>query len=340
MSTTTIRKSYIDSFGDASRVSVITSELPSPAANEVQLKVLYSGFGGSDIAMRLGGYPNQNPAPLTTGYSCIGHITQNGTKNPKFPIGTLVGCLCIYEGQSTYINLPEKYLVPIPSGVDLQQAVALILDWTTAYGMVYRSGKVAKDQRVFIHGLSGSVGYALLTLCKRQGAEVYGTASEYNHAAVRAAGANPFVYTNKDWMMAMNSIGGAHVVFDPLGFESYDESWKILARGGGKLIGYGGNYNVLNGGKTRSQWPQIAKLLSKNLNVFCPNSTAFFYVDRDHSTFEPDLKTLLEMLRKGEIQVPIRKLWTLDQVPEAHRMFNKGPGIGAVVIKVNYDVDK
>jgi NADPH:quinone reductase-like Zn-dependent oxidoreductase len=148
------------------------------------------------------------------------------------------------------------------------------------------------------------------------------------------------VYTNKDWMMAMNSIGGAHVVFDPLGFESYDESWKILARGGGKLIGYGGNYNALNGGKTRSQWPQIAKLLSKNLNVFCPNSTAFFYVDRDHSTFEPDLKTLLEMLRKGEIQVPIRKLWTLDQVPEAHRMFNMGPGIGAVVIKVNYDVDK
>jgi NADPH:quinone reductase-like Zn-dependent oxidoreductase len=340
MSTTTVRKSYIDSFGDASHVSVITSELPSPASNEVKLKVLYSGFGGSDIAMRLGGYPNQRPAPLTTGYSCIGHITQNGAKNPKFPIGALFGCLCVYEGQSTYVNLPEKYLIPIPSSVNLQQAVALILDWTTAYGMVHRSGKVSKGQRVFIHGLSGSVGYALLTLCKRQGAEVYGTASEYNHAAVRAAGAHPFVYTDKSWMMAMNVIGGAHVVFDPLGFESYDESWEILARSGGKLVGYGGNYNVLNGTKTRSQWPQIAKLLAKNLNVFSPNSTAFFYVDRDQSTFEPELKTLLEMLKRGEFQVPIRKLWTLDQVPAAHRMFNKGAGVGAVVIKVADDVDQ
>lgn len=340
MSTTTIRKSYIASFGDASHVSVITSELPPPAAKEVQLKVLYSGFGGSDIVMRLGSYPGQKSAPLTTGYSCIGHITQNGSKNPKFPIGTLVGCLCIYEGQSTFVNLLEKHLIPIPTGVDLQQAVALILDWTTAYGMVHRSGKVSRGQRVFIHGLSGSVGYALLTLCKREGAEVYGTASEHNHAAVRAAGAHPFVYTNKDWMMAMNAIGGAHVVFDPLGFESYDESWDILAKDGGKLIGYGGNYNVLNGGKARSAWPHIAKLLAKNLNVFRSSSTAFFYINRDQSTFEPELKLLLEMLKRGEIQVPIRKLWTLDEVPEAHRMFNKGPGVGAVVIQVADSIDK
>lgn len=216
----------------------------------------------------------------------------------------------------------------------------MILDWTTAYGMVYRSGKVAKGQRVFIHGLSGLVGYALLTLCKRQGAEVYGTASEYDHAAVRAAGAHPFVYTTKDWIMAMNAIGGAHVTFDPLGFEPYNESWEILARSGGKLIDYGGNYNILNGRKTRSQWPQIAKLLSKNVKVFCPNSTAFFYLDRNQSTFEPELKTLLEMLKMGEVQVPIRKLWTLDQVPEAHRLFNKGLGVGAVVIEVTDDAGK
>lgn len=101
MSTTTNRKSSIKSFGDPSHVSIITAELPSPAENEVQVKVLYSGFGGSDIAMRIGGYPNQKAAPLTTGYSCIRHVTRNGSKNPKFPIDTLVGCLCVYEGQST-----------------------------------------------------------------------------------------------------------------------------------------------------------------------------------------------------------------------------------------------
>ncbi|KAF3003499.1 hypothetical protein E8E13_004578 [Curvularia kusanoi] len=339
MTTTTIRKSLITSHGPASTVTITSTTLPPPSAKEVQLRVLYSGFGGSDIAMRLGYYPNQKPAPLTSGYSCIGIITQLGSKASKYAPGTLVGCLCIYEGQSERINLPEKYLVPIPLGLDLAQAVALILDWTTAYGLVFRSGRVQKGQRVFVHGLSGSVGYALLTLCKQQGAEVYGTASEYNHAAVRAAGAIPFVYTNKDWIMAMNAIGGAHVVFDPLGFESYDESWSVLAKEGGKLVGYGGNYNALNGGEIRSQYKAIAKLLARNLNVFCPHSTAFFYVDRDQATFMPELEKLLEMLKRGEIVVPIRKEWTLDEVPEAHRLFNKGPGVGAVVIKVASDED-
>jgi NADPH:quinone reductase-like Zn-dependent oxidoreductase len=337
MSTTTIRKSLIESFGDPSHVSVVTTEIGLPAVNEVQVKVLYSGFGGSDIAMRLGGYPMQKQAPLTTGYSCIGVVNFNGSKSSKFQPGSLVACLSVYDAQSELVNLPEKYLIPVPEGVDLQQAVALILDWTTAYGMVHRAGKVTKGQRVFVHGLSGSVGFALLTLCKLQGAEVYGTASAHNHAAVRAAGAHSFVYTNKNWMMAMKAIGGAHVVFDPLGFESYDESWSILAHDGGILIGYGGNYNVLNGGKARSQWPQIAKLLSKNLNIFCPKSTSFFYVDRDQSTFEPEVTVLLDMLKRGKIKVPIRKLWTLEEVPEAHRKFNKGPGVGAVVIKVAND---
>lgn len=52
MSTTTIRKSLIESFGDPSHVSVVTTEIGLPAVNEVQVKVLYSGFGGSDSTLR------------------------------------------------------------------------------------------------------------------------------------------------------------------------------------------------------------------------------------------------------------------------------------------------
>jgi NADPH:quinone reductase-like Zn-dependent oxidoreductase len=321
---TSIRKAVITGFGDPSHITIATSEIAHPAPNEVQVKVLYAGFGGSDIAMRLGGYPMQKKAPLTPGYSCIGRI--------------LVASLTTYDSQAELINIPEKYLVLVPEGLDLAQAVALVLDWTTAYGMVYRTAKVTQGQRVFIHGLSGSVGFALLTLCKLRGAEVYGTASEYNHAAIREAGAVPFVYTNKSWMMAINGIGGAHVVFDPLGFESWDESYSILAPEGGLLVGYGGNYNVLNGWKKRSPVPHVVKLLSKNLNVFCKGNTSFFWVAKEQNTFEPELQTLFQMLRDGEIKVSIRDSWTLDQVPEAHRKFNKGPGVGAVVVKVSDDV--
>lgn len=335
---TTIRKVQFAAAGGPEVVSVVTGSIDAPKPNEVQMKVLYAGMGGADIAMRLGYYPQQrNSAGLTPGYSLVGRVHKNGANSSKFKIGDLVACLTMYDSEAELCNFPEKYLITVPEGVDLAQAVAMVTDWTTGYGMAYRAANIKAGDRVFIHGLSGSVGYSLLTFCKMQGAEVYGTASEKNHAAVREAGATPFVYSNKDWMTAMTDMGGVQCVFDPLGFESWEESWRILVPKGGHLIGYGGNLDMLNGAKPRSQVPQVAKLIAWGLNPFCNKKSTFFYIDKDQKTFEPELKTLFGMLQKGTVKVPIRNLWTLDQVPEAHKTWAKGPGVGAVVIKVAED---
>ncbi|OAL54579.1 GroES-like protein [Pyrenochaeta sp. DS3sAY3a] len=339
---TSIRKVVVTAFGDHSNVKVITDTIAAPAAHEVQIKVLYAGMGGSDMAMRNGVYPMQKKAPLTLGYCCVGRVHQNGSKSSKFNPGDLVACMTIYDSQAELVNQPEKYLIPVPEGLDLQQVVALILDWNVGYAMAYHTANITPGSRVFIHGLSGSCGFALLTFAKMQGAEVYGTASEANHAAVRAAGATPFVYTDKNWITAMNAIGGAHFVFDPLGFESYDESWQILAgkkggKQGGHLIGYGSNQHALNGTKPRSGNVEIAKLIARGLVPFCPYKTSFYYIDRDQADFVPDFENLVSLLQKGVITVPIRKVWPLEEVPEGHRVWNKGAGVGAVVVKVAED---
>jgi NADPH:quinone reductase-like Zn-dependent oxidoreductase len=333
---TSIRKVLISEFGGPSNVSVVTASQPAPSPNEVQVKVLYASMGGADIAMRQGVYPMQRKAPLTPGYAFIGRVHQNGSACTKYQIGDLVACLTKYDAEAELCNQPEKYLVSVPERLDLQQACALVLDWNTAYGLAYRAAKITAGQRVFIHGLSGSIGFALLTLCKMQGAEIYGTASAVNHAAIREAGAMPFVYTDKNWMTAMKDVGGADVIYDALGFESWDDGWNILAKGG-ILVGYGGNFNMLNGGKPRSQPAQVVKLLARGAVPFCPYRTTFYYIDRDQKTFRPELENLFRMLKSGTIKVPIRKVWTLEEVPEAHRVWGQGPGVGAVIVKVTED---
>ena len=60
----------------------------------------------------------------------------------------------------------------------------------------------------------------------QQRAEVFGTASPRNHAALIAAGATPFPYWDKGWIGAMRDGGGVDAVFDALGFESFDESYS------------------------------------------------------------------------------------------------------------------
>ena len=159
-----IKQVLVPRFGDESVLEVIEATIGSPQAGEMQVQVLHSVVAGSDVNMRRGMYPLQKKAPLTPGYSMIGRVLENGPGVAAFSPGSLVACLTIYGAQAERMNVPAKFAVPVPEHVDLRQATALILDWMTAYEMLERSAKVRRGQRIFVHGLSGSVGTALLRL--------------------------------------------------------------------------------------------------------------------------------------------------------------------------------
>ena len=333
---TTIRKAVISAFGDVENVNIVTDSIDDPEPKHIQIRVLYSGFSGGDINMRLGRYPLQKAAPLTPGYCLVGTIVKSGPDcATKLVTGDIIACMTVYGAEAELINLPEKYLIPVPSGLDLRKSCALILDWMTAYGMVMHTAKVQTGQRVFVHGISGAVGYATAVLCQLQGAQVYGTASARNHEVIKDAGWNPFVYTDKNWMTAMKELGGAHVVFDPLGFESWDESYDILSRDG-CLVGYGGNLATLNDQPSRGILFPTIKLLSRNF--LCPvvhKHTRFYYITRDDKTFVPDLEALFRLLGDGKIDVRIRAQFDLNDIQEAHRSWSRpGQGIGSIVINI------
>jgi synaptic vesicle membrane protein VAT-1 len=246
----TIQKALITEFGDESKVVVVEDNIPPPSAKQVQVQVEFSGFSGADINMRRGTYPLQKKPPLTPGYCFVGQVHENGPGSTKFQRGDQVACLSIYGAEAELINVPEEYLVPVPPGVDSKQATAVVLDWNTAYGMVTHAARVRAGQKVFVHGLSGAVGNALLALARMQGAEVFGTASPRNHPRLIELGGTPFAYSDKKWISAMQRAGGVDAVFDALGFESWDESYSILRRGG-VLVAYGLNLPALSGSAPR-----------------------------------------------------------------------------------------
>lgn len=333
------RKLVITSYGPPSTaLQFVTEDLPPPPKDHVQCKILYAGFAGGDVNMRLGVYPFQKSAPLTPGYCFSGRVSVNGPGCSKFKPGTLVTTLTKYDSDAEYINIAEKYLVAIPDGVDPKVAVTLPLDWSTAYGMVHRAAKVSEGQRVFIHGISGAVGQAVMYLSLLQGATVYGTAAERNHAALKEAGAHPYLYTNKDWIAAMKNLGGMHAVFDALGFESFDESYDILtSTERSVVVAYGNNLSNLTGAKRRNPWVPTAKLMAKNL---CPSSNkeaSFYFITRDQKTFKPELELLLNMTRDGVINPPIKAVWEFDNIREAHEAWGKGSGMGSPVIRIAHE---
>jgi synaptic vesicle membrane protein VAT-1 len=328
-----MKKVVIVAFGDESKLAIVESDLPDPVSGEVQLSVEYTIVSGSDVNMRRGTYPLQKKPPLTPGYSVIGKVRLNGQDCSKFKIGDRVACLSKYEGQAELINLPEKYLIPVPEGVDGKAAVSLILDWVTAFQMLHRAAHVTAGQKIFVHALSGAVGGALLRLGQLQGAQVFGTASSTKHDELRQLGAVPFDYSNKNWIAAMQEPG-VDAVFDPLGFESFDESYSILKKGG-VLVGYGMNLPAWTRTPERPVIPAVLKLFSKNLLFWSGKRTTFFGVNRSSKNFAPDLKQLFEWLRDGKISVPIKATFKLDEIRLAHREYASSERMGSIVIEVS-----
>jgi synaptic vesicle membrane protein VAT-1 len=330
---TKMKKAVITAFGDESKLAIVESDLPDPDTGEVQLSVEYTIVCGSDVNMRRGTYPLQKKPPLTPGYSVIGKVRVNGKGCSRFRMGDRLACLSKYKGQAELINLPEKYLIPVPEGVDAKAAVALILDWVTAYEMLHHAAHVKAGDKIFVHALSGAVGGALLRLGQLQGAQVFGTASSKKHDELRRLGAVPFDYANKDWIPTIQELGGVDAIFDPLGYESFDESYSILGKGG-VLVGYGMNLPAWTKTAERPMIPSVLKLFLKNILFWSGKRTTFFGVNRRSKNFAPDLEHLFEWLRDGKISVPIKATFKLDEIQSAHREYASGSGMGSIIIEV------
>ena len=328
-----IKKVVITEFGDESKLAIVEADLPDPAAGEVQVAVEYSIVSGSDVNMRRGTYPFQKKAPLTPGYSVLGEVLKNGKGCSAFHPGERIVCLSKYEGQAERINLPERYLVRVPEGADPKAAVALVLDWLTAYGMLHHAAHVKAGQKIFVHGLSGGVGGALLALAALEGVAVFGTASKRKHEQLGKLDAGVFDYANTEWISAMQALGGVDAVFDPLGYESFDQSYAILKRGG-TLVGYGMNLPALKKTPRRSALPPILKLFSKNLFFWRSKRTTFFGLTRRSKHYKPDLISLLNLLQAGRISVPIKASFKLEQIQAAHREYASSAGVGSIILEI------
>ena len=132
----------------------------------------------------------------------------------------------------------------------------------------------------------------------------------------------------------MQDLGGVDAVFDPLGFESFDQSYSILKRGG-VLVGYGMNLPAWTNTPQRSMILSALKLFSKNLFFWSGKRTAFFGVNRGSKHFASDLQQLFEWLKDRRISVPIKNTFRLDEIQEAHREYASSKRMGSIVIEVS-----
>jgi NADPH:quinone reductase len=227
-------------YGGPDALRVVEEECPEPKSGEVRVRVLAAGVSLPDIMAREGVHPETPPLPFTPGWDLVGVVDRLGNGVAGIEPGQIVAALPIHGAYAEFVCLPQRELVPVPSGLDAAEAVSLVLNYITAYQMLNRSAKVRSGQRVLIHGAAGGVGTALVQLGRLAGLEMYGTCSSRSAQAVSDLGGIPIDYEHQDFVKEIHRLtsDGVDVVFDPIGGAHLWHSRKAL-RPGGRVVGYG-----------------------------------------------------------------------------------------------------
>jgi len=336
-------------YGGPDALQVLEEECPEPKDGEVRVRVLAAGVSLPDVMMREGVHPETPPLPFTPGWDLIGVVDRLGDGISVLEPGQIVAALPISGAYAEFVCLPQRELVPVPSGLDAAEAVSLVLNYVTAYQMLHRSAKVRRGQRVLIHGAAGGVGSALLQLGRLAGLEMYGTCSSRGASAVSDLDGIPIDYRQLDFVQEIHRLTGEGVdaVFDGIGGTHIWRSRKAL-RPGGTVVAYGLT-SSLRGGRLasgrsgrRHRFREIrifglyiagGWLLPSRKRVV-PYSIQWLKRLRP-ALFRQDLIALFDLLQQQKIKPLIAQRFPLAGARQAHELLGKGGVTGKIVLVRN-----
>ncbi len=336
-------------YGGPDALRVVEEERPEPKDGEVQVRVLAAGVSLPDVMAREGVHPETPPVPFTPGWDLVGVVDRLGDGVSGIEPGQVVAALPIHGAYAEFVCLPQRELVPVPSGLDAAEAVSLVLNYITAYQMMHRSVEVRPGQRMLIHGAAGGVGTALLQLGRVTGLEMYGTCSSRNASVVSDLGAIPIDYHQQDFVKEIFRLtgDGVDVVFDPIGGPHLWQSRKALRRGG-SVVGYG-LISSIRGEGLASGRPGQRQRFRGTAAFALYIAGGWLLPGRKRVTpysiqtlkrlkptwFRQDLITLFDLLQQGKVKPIIAQRLPLAEARHAQELLAEGGVTGKIVLVCN-----
>ena len=236
-----MKAAYIKELGPPEKI--IFGDIPEPVidASGALVKVVAVAVDPIDTYIRRGAFPMNLSFPFIIGRDMVGVVASVGCDVPRFSAGDRVWCNNQgYHGRqgtfAEYLAIDERFLYPLPDGVDEREAVAVVHSATTASIGLLREAKLRAGESVFINGGAGNVGSAVLQLATNLGAHVIVTAgSDSDLEYCRKLGAARAVnYKTGDIVKAISEFApdGIDVYWDTTTKPDFERAVPLLSHRG------------------------------------------------------------------------------------------------------------
>jgi NADPH:quinone reductase len=304
-------------------------QLPDPVAGagEVVIDVAVAPVLFLDTQIRAGLARDWFPVrpPYVPGRGVAGSVGSVGTDVEPAWAGRRVLADTPAGGYLEQAVVPADRLIPVPDGVDLADAAALLHDGRTAFALV-RATVPQAGEWVLVVGAAGGLGVLLVQLARQAGARVIGAArGEKKLALITESGADAVVdYSRPDWVrQAVRITGGAgpSLVLDGVGGDIGRAAFDMTANGG-RFSAHG----TPGGG--------FAPISQRDAS-----ERGISVLGIDRVQLEPAEVTRLTSLAlaeaaSGRIKPVIGQTFSLDRAADAHRAIESRAGLGKTLLEV------
>jgi len=317
---------------------------PTPTDGQVLVKNEFTGINFIDTYFRKG--PALGPA-YTQALPFIGGQEGGGTiamVTPKaeaegFKVGDKVS-YSVLGTYSEYTAVPTAKLLPVPDGVGLDVATAIMTQGLTAHYLTVsaHAGLVQPGEWMLIHGVAGGTCQWAAQMAKLKGYKVIGTCPEGKKDVGLATGCDELIvlkeiegtsyedYTSVDIVSKVMEItggAGCKAVIDGIGKSTVDISIDCLSRRG-IFVSFG------NASGAVPPFP-VLRLIKKSAFVTRPK--LLDYVS-DRKELLMRAEEVFGWLKSGELSVGIDKVFDLSDAVAGHQYLEAGKSKGKLIYKI------
>lgn len=223
----------ITQFGGPEVMQYLELPDPSPGEGQAVLDVTAIGINYADTHQTENSYLSPQRLPLIPGLEVVGHM----------PDGTRVLAAGLTGGYCQKTLVDPASVIPLPDAITDGQALAMMVQGTTAHLMLQRIAHVQPGESVVVHAGAGGVGSLAIQLAKHWGARVIAvTSSQEKMDLCTHLGADAVVDAHADdltgSLIAANGGRSVDVVLEMVGGTTFDQSLAALAPFG-RLVVYG-----------------------------------------------------------------------------------------------------
>jgi putative PIG3 family NAD(P)H quinone oxidoreductase len=322
----------MDGFGGIEVLKVGEVAQPVPAEGQVLVKVIATTINRPDLVQRAGKYPPPPGDSEILGLEVAGTIEELGPGVEGWQVGQRVMSLVGGGACAEYAVAYASHLMQIPESMSFEEAACVCESYITAFSNIFMIGGLQNNNTIIIHGGGGGVNTAGIQLCKAlvPDTRIIVTSHPKKIARVRELGVDLAIdfITTPDFTEVVKEFTnkkGVDVILDHVGATYLAPNMNSLGYTG-RLVVIG----VISGIKAELN---LALMMVKRQQII--GSVLRSRPVKDKAAIVAEFtKTALPKFADRTIVPIIEKVFSIDEVIEAHRMMEEDKHFGKIVLKI------